>query len=81
MSSLLKQNIMNNRRKLVKQVSLGTVGAGFLTTVPESLYAKTSPDATYPISLAQFSLASEFFTGKHDTLEFPARGGLDYEGG
>lgn len=27
----------------------------------------------YPLSLAQFSLASEFFAGKHDTLTFPER--------
>lgn len=27
----------------------------------------------YPLSLAQFSLASEFYAGKHDTLAFPGR--------
>ena len=64
---------MKSRRTFVKQLSLGSVGAGLLTTLPESLYANTSIAAPYPISLAQFSLASEFFTGRHDTLEFPAR--------
>jgi len=64
---------MKSRRTFVKQLSLGSMGAGLLTTLPESLYANTSIAAPYPISLAQFSLASEFFTGRHDTLEFPAR--------
>ncbi len=64
---------MNQRRKFVKQLGLGTVGAGLLTTLPESLYAKNEATMNYGISLAQFSLASEFFTGKHDTLGFPAR--------
>lgn len=64
---------MSNRRKFVKQLGLGAVGAGFITALPESLYANISSKENYPISLAQFSLASEFFTGKHNTLEFPAR--------
>lgn len=29
--------------------------------------------AKFPLSLAQFSLASEFYSGKHDTLTFPER--------
>ena len=69
---------MKNRRTFVKQLGLGTVGTGLLTTIPESLYAKTASNFAYPISLAQFSLASEFFTGKHDTLEFPARAKNDF---
>jgi sugar phosphate isomerase/epimerase len=64
---------MKTRRTFVKQLGAGAIGAGFLTTVPESLFAKGTKPSPYPISLAQFSLASEFFMGKHDTLEFPAR--------
>lgn len=64
---------MSDRRKFVKQLGLGTVGAGLLTTIPSTLYANTLTKSAYPISLAQFSLASEFFIGKHNTLEFPAR--------
>lgn len=70
---LLIKNIMKTRRSFVKQLGLGTVGAGLLTGPPQSFYANTATKSPYPISLAQFSLASEFFTGKHDTLEFPAR--------
>lgn len=64
---------MNKRRKFVGQLGLGTIAAGILPTLPNALYAKTSNDLNYPISLAQFSLASEFFTGKHNTLDFPSR--------
>ncbi|NJB71435.1 sugar phosphate isomerase/epimerase [Saonia flava] len=69
---------MNERRKFVKQLGLGTMGAGLMTSLPQSLFAKTGPSFSYQISLAQFSLASEFFTGKHDTLEFPARAKNEY---
>ncbi|MEP2057010.1 MAG: sugar phosphate isomerase/epimerase family protein [Maribacter litoralis] len=64
---------MSNRRKFIKQLGLGAVGTGLVTMLPESLFASVRSNSTYPISLAQFSLASEFFTGKHNTLEFPAR--------
>lgn len=78
LNNILKRNIMNERRKFIKQLGLGTVGAGLLTTLPESLYAKSAMPMKYDISLAQFSLASEFFMGKHDTLEFPARAKNDF---
>ncbi len=64
---------MKKRRTFVKQLGLGTLGAGFMASLPQSLLAKTAGRFTYDISLAQFSLASEFFMGKHNTLEFPAR--------
>lgn len=64
---------MKTRRKFVKQLGIGTLGASVMTSLPQSLFAKTSTNFKYDISLAQFSLASEFFTGKHNTLEFPAR--------
>ena len=69
---------MKNRRTFVKQLGLGTVGASLLTSLPQSLFAKSSMASPYPISLAQFSLASEFFMGNHDTLEFPARAKNEY---
>lgn len=64
---------MKNRRKFLKELGFGALGAGLLSALPESLYAKNISALKYDISLAQFSLASEFFTGKHNTLEFPAR--------
>lgn len=69
---------MKNRRTFVKKLGLGTIATGVLGSLPKSLYANTSKDLRYPISLAQFSLASEFFMGKHNTLEFPARAKNEY---
>lgn len=69
---------MKSRRRFVKQVSLGSIGAGLLTALPESLYAEQPLTPPYPISLAQFSLASEFFAGQHNTLDFPARAKNDF---
>lgn len=61
------------RRKFIKQVGIGAMGAGIAAALPQTLQAFTHIEAHYPISLAQFSLASEFFSGKHNILEFPAR--------
>ncbi len=61
-----------SRRRFIRQSGKAAMGAGLLTALPVSLYA-SSPKIPYPISLAQFSLASEFFSGKHDTLTFPER--------
>jgi sugar phosphate isomerase/epimerase len=64
---------MNQRRKFIKQAGLGGLATGLLPSISHSFFARHSKESTYPISLAQFSLASEFFTGKHNTLEFPGR--------
>jgi len=69
---------MSDRRKFIRQLGMGTIGAGLLTTLPEYVYSNGLASMNYDISLAQFSLASEFFTGKHDTLEFPARAKNDF---
>ena len=69
---------MNNRRTFITQLGLGTLGAGVLSTLPESLFAGSPAAPAYPLSLAQFSFASEFFSGKHNTLEFPARAKNDF---
>lgn len=61
------------RRKFIKQVSMGALGAGAAASLPWNLYAEGVSKFPYEISLAQFSLASEFFTGKHNTLDFPGR--------
>jgi sugar phosphate isomerase/epimerase len=62
-----------NRRKFIKQLGVGAIGAGVATSLPWDLYAGVQAKSSYEISLAQFSLASEFFSGKHNTLDFPAR--------
>jgi sugar phosphate isomerase/epimerase len=62
-----------DRRKFIKQVGMGTLGVGAAALLPWESYADVIKKATYEISLAQFSLASEFFSGKHNTLDFPGR--------
>jgi len=62
-----------NRRKFIKQAGMSALGAGIATSLPWNLLAEGMSKSSYEISLAQFSLASEFFSGKHNTLEFPAR--------
>lgn len=62
-----------DRRKFIKQVGMGTMGVGAAALLPWDVYADGGKKAPYEISLAQFSLASEFFTGKHNVMDFPAR--------
>ena len=67
----------SNRRKFIQQIGLGAIGAGVASSLPWNLYAHDRK-IFFDISLAQFSFASEFFTGKHNTLDFPARAKNDF---
>lgn len=67
-----------DRRTFIKQLGMGAVGAGAAAALPWNLYAEGVNKFPYEISLAQFSLASEFFMGNHNTLEFPARAKKDF---
>ena len=67
-----------NRRTFVKKAGMATLGAGVLSAMPKFVYAGPSLKSPYPISLAQFSFASEFFSGKHDTMNFPQRAKQDF---
>ena len=60
-----------NRRTFLQQLGATAAGTGIATSMTWDAFASTK--ATYEISLAQFSLASELFAGKHDILAFPAR--------
>jgi sugar phosphate isomerase/epimerase len=62
-----------NRRKFIQQFGLGALGAGVASALPWELNAFGAGKSSFDISLAQFSLASEFFSGKHNTLDFPAK--------
>jgi sugar phosphate isomerase/epimerase len=62
----------SNRRKFLKDLGMVAAGTGLATTLPWTAHA-TEAKMSYEISLAQFSLASEFFAGKHNILDFPAR--------
>ncbi|MCU0369503.1 MAG: sugar phosphate isomerase/epimerase [Cyclobacteriaceae bacterium] len=61
------------RRKFVKQLGVSALGASVAASLPWNLNAAGVNKSSYEISLAQFSLASEFFSGKHNTLDFPGR--------
>ncbi|MBK8503278.1 MAG: TIM barrel protein [Saprospiraceae bacterium] len=61
-----------NRRKFTRDLSTGLVGVGAIAPLHD-LFSESYKKQPYPISLAQFSFASEFFTGKHNTMDFPAR--------
>lgn len=67
--------MQSSRREFIKRAGLGAVGAGLALTMPSGLFTSKS---TYRISLAQFSFASEFYSGKHNTLDFPARAKNDF---
>tara|TARA_R110002167_G_scaffold139179_4_gene326623 strand:+ start:631 stop:1620 length:990 start_codon:yes stop_codon:yes gene_type:complete len=67
-----------NRRKFIGQLGKGAIGAAAMTALPKSVFAWNPIDNPYAISLAQFSFASEFFAGAHDTLNFPARAKRDF---
>jgi len=67
----------SNRRKFIQQLGLSAIGAGVASSLPWNAFA-TSSKTFFDISLAQFSFASEFFTGKHNTLDFPARARNDF---
>jgi sugar phosphate isomerase/epimerase len=54
------------RRDFIQRSATATL----LAALPATAFAAQKK---YALSLAQFSLASEFFTGKHDTLMFPER--------
>ncbi len=60
-----------NRRNFIQQLGLSAAGAAVASAMPWDLSA--ADKKVYEISLAQFSLASEFFAGKHNTLDFPVR--------
>ena len=66
-----------NRREFLKQLGLSVAGAGLAASLPWDSEA-ADDKLFFEISLAQFSFASEFFSGKHDLLGFPARAKSDF---
>lgn len=63
-----------SRRKFLGQLGATTAGLGMSTLFPQSLFALDKMNSfTFEISLAEFSFASELYTGKMSNMEFPAR--------
>lgn len=71
-------SMKSDRRKFIQQLGLSALGAGIAAALPWEVNAGTEKSSFFEISLAQFSFASEFFSGKHNTLEFPARAKKDF---
>src|SRR4051812_41671873 len=67
----------SNRRRFIQQLGLSAIGAGVASSLPWNALADNRK-TFFDISLAQFSFASEFFTGKHNTLDFPLRAKNDF---
>ncbi|HTF20438.1 MAG TPA: TIM barrel protein [Chryseolinea sp.] len=61
-----------NRRDFLQRSTVVALAAA----LPGSGFAAQKK---YPLSLAQFSLASEFYSGKHDTLTFPERARKEFD--
>jgi sugar phosphate isomerase/epimerase len=68
----------SNRRKFLKDLSTAVAGAGVAAIVPRDVFSISEKTLSYEISLAQFSLASEFFAGRHDILDFPQRARTEF---
>jgi len=70
-----------SRREFMNRIGLATVGFGVSTLVPGQLQASLLSEGkfTFEISLAQFSFASEIYTGKMTMLDFPQRAVNEFE--
>lgn len=62
------------RRKFLGQLGATTAGLGMSTLLPESLFSmEKSINFNFEISLAEFSFASELYSGRMTNMDFPAR--------
>jgi sugar phosphate isomerase/epimerase len=68
------------RRDFLSTLGLASAGVGMSTLLPSSLLAKdaTAKPFTFEISLAQFSYASDLYTGKMTNLDFPKKAVNDH---
>ncbi|WP_259015012.1 sugar phosphate isomerase/epimerase family protein [Emticicia fluvialis] len=70
---------MNTRRQFLSQLGLATAGLGLSSMLPDTLLAAESAKKfTFEISLAEFSFASELYTGKMKNMDFPARAKTEF---
>lgn len=66
---------MPNRRQFLQDTARAAAGLGIASMLPGLAIAgaQAAKPFTFQISLAEFSFASELFTGKMTNLDFPAR--------
>lgn len=70
--NLFRRDLDRSRRQFLNQLGTLTLGTGLLTFVPSELLA-AKKKFTFEISLAEFSFASELFSGKMKNMDFPER--------
>lgn len=64
----------SNRRDFLKKMSLTAASYGLASAFPGNISAKAGPGKMFfDISLAEFSFASDFWTGKMTNLDFPSK--------
>jgi len=69
---------MMNRREFMQKSGLAAGAIAASAALPSSLLAGEEKKPFFRTSLAQFSLASDFWAGKLTTLEFPAKAKKDF---
>lgn len=68
-----------NRRDFIKKAGMAAAAYGLATSIPGFLKAQaTSPKLFFDISLAEFSFASDLWSGKMTNLDFPAKAKKDF---
>jgi hypothetical protein len=68
-----------NRRDFLKKTGMAAAGYGIASSLPGFLHAQTSPGKLFfDISLAEFSFASDLWSGKMTNLDFPAKAKKDF---
>jgi sugar phosphate isomerase/epimerase len=64
----------SNRRHFLKNMSMAAAGAGLASTLPGFLQAEPAAKKMFfDISLAEFSFASDLWSGKLNNLDFPLK--------
>src|SRR5688572_8933513 len=69
----------SDRRDFLKKISLGAAGYGLAGALPAGVIKNFIDSKTFfDISLAEFSFASDLWTGKMTNLDFPAKAKKDF---
>jgi len=69
---------MINRREFIQKSGMAAGAVAASALLPTTLLAGDAKKPFFEISLAQFSLASDFWNGKLTTLDFPAKAKKDF---
>ncbi|MEJ0103984.1 MAG: TIM barrel protein [Bacteroidota bacterium] len=67
-----------NRRDFLKKISIAAAGYSIASAIPGYLRAQPAPKLFFDLSLAEFSFASDLWSGKMTNLDFPAKAKKDF---